>query len=60
MSDNNDQFSSIAATYDCWVFWSTGPQNLGPKTIAACAGRRVPGVGIIIPHSAQFPIQNRN
>jgi hypothetical protein len=43
-NDNIDQFSSMAATYDCWVCWSTGPQNLGPKTIAACAGRRVPGV----------------
>ena len=47
MSDNNDNidlFSSMAATYDCWVCWSDGPHNLGPKTIAACAGRRVPGV----------------
>lgn len=35
---------TAAIKYDCWVCWSDGPHNLGPKTIAACAGRRVPGV----------------
>lgn len=43
-NDNTDHFSTMAATYDCWVCWSDGPHNLGPKTIGACSGRRVPGV----------------